>query len=482
MNNLNLPIFRDLIIFLACLSWAAHCMAASHDIDSAAGELKPRIVVLTDIAPGDREPDDMESVVRLLSHADLLEIEALITCSGWNNSGGKYSEDWASYLHTVIDAYEKDLPNLMKRSAQNGFLSIDEESAQQPIGYWPSADYLRSRHYMGCRDLGVAHLGHDNASAGSDAIIDLALDGDERPLWILAWGGGNTVAQALWQLKEAGDADKLNRVLGKLRIYAITDQDVDWGRRGQYDISSHKWMRRTFGDRLFFIWDESAWLSQCGIGASNWSEYESKIQSKGNLGSVYPHYKYGVEGDTPSFLYVMPNGLNDPQHPEYGGWGGYFQYVLSPDSVTRCYVNMRDDIKQVSQKYENRFYPAIFNNFAARMEWAQSGHGNRNPELAINGYRGHAPLVLNVSPGQRVVLDTHGSHDPDGDNLSYKWWIMSEAGASLPDSCMTTTEPGRAVVHMPEDFGTGEIHVICECTDDGAPSLTTYRRIILKVE
>lgn len=273
-------------------------------------DLKPRIVVLTDIAPGDREPDDMESVVRLLAHADLFEIEALITTSGWNSGGGPYSDEWVSYLNTVIDAYEKDLPNLLKRSGQHGFSSLNEEAGQQKIGYWPSAEYLRSVHRMGSRYLGVEHIGKDNVSPGSDMIIKLAEEEDSRPLWILVWGGGNSAAQALWQLQESGDEDRLNNVLDKIRLYTITDLDVDWMQRGQYDISSHKWMRKTFGDRLFFIWDESAWLSQNEIGASNWPEYESKIQTKGNMGAVYPKYKYGVEGDTPSFLYVMPNGLS----------------------------------------------------------------------------------------------------------------------------------------------------------------------------
>jgi hypothetical protein len=36
-------------------------------------DLKPRIVVLTDIAPVDVEPDDMESMVRLFVHADLVK-------------------------------------------------------------------------------------------------------------------------------------------------------------------------------------------------------------------------------------------------------------------------------------------------------------------------------------------------------------------------------------------------------------------------
>ena len=146
--------------------------------------LKPRIVVLTDIAPGDREPDDMESVVRLLSHADLFEIEAIITTSGWNSSGCAYSDEWASYLHTVIDAYEKDLPNLMKRSCQQDFLPIEEESRQQKIGYWPSAEYLRSRHRMGSRYMGLERIGKDNVSPGSEMIIELAEEEDPRPLWI----------------------------------------------------------------------------------------------------------------------------------------------------------------------------------------------------------------------------------------------------------------------------------------------------------
>ena len=370
MSN-NFYINLHLLFIFAGLLVVADAPALSTNIDQSfflADDLKPRIVVLTDIAPGDREPDDMESVVRLLSHSDLFEIEAIVTGSGWNSGGGAYSDEWASYLHTVIDAYEKDLPHLMRRSGQKEFLPIEEESGRQKLGYWPSPEYLRGRHRMGSRYLGLEHIGKDNVSPGSDIIIQLAEEEDPRPLWILVWGGGNSAAQALWQLKESGDEERLNKALDKIRLYTITDQDVDWLQRGQYDISSHKWMRKTFVDRLFFIWDESAWLSQNEIGAASWPEYESKIQTKGHMGSVYPKYKYGVEGDTPSFLYVLPNGLNDPDHPEYGGWGGYFRHEVSPDSTTSCFTNMRPEIKEISQKYEKYFYPAIFNNFAARME------------------------------------------------------------------------------------------------------------------
>ena len=82
----------------------------------ADSSLKPRIVVLTDIAPTDIEPDDMESMVRLLAHADLYEIEGLIATGGWNICGRTYPDEWMENMQKVINAYDEDLPNLMKRS------------------------------------------------------------------------------------------------------------------------------------------------------------------------------------------------------------------------------------------------------------------------------------------------------------------------------------------------------------------------------
>src|SRR5699024_10370339 len=115
---------------------------------------KPRIVIMTDIGPGAVEPDDMESAVRLLAYADRFEIEALITTIGWNCD--PYPTDWAEYLHQVIDGYGTDVKNLMKRSAQTAFMSVDaERNKLQKLGYWPSVEYIRQRTVMGSQRAGI---------------------------------------------------------------------------------------------------------------------------------------------------------------------------------------------------------------------------------------------------------------------------------------------------------------------------------------
>ena len=132
-------------------------------------------------------------------------------------------------------------------------------------------------------------------------------------------------------------------------------------------------------------------------------------------------------------------------------------------------------------KYLSHSYPAIFNNFVARMDWAANSVGNRNPELIINGQKGLSPIVMEVKSGENISLDASGSSDPDGDSIAFKWWIMPEAADTLPDECLIFSESGSANVTIPENYPGKEIHLICEATDSGSTPLTSYRRVILKV-
>ena len=121
---------KTLLFLLFCI--AALATSCKDEV-----QLKPRVVVLTDIAPGNIEPDDMESMVRLMTYADQLEIEALITTIGWNCD--PYPTSWADSLHRVIDAYEHDSSNLMKRSNQKGFKSAQNSGSSKKISLMPAS-------------------------------------------------------------------------------------------------------------------------------------------------------------------------------------------------------------------------------------------------------------------------------------------------------------------------------------------------------
>ena len=431
--------------------------------------LKPRLVVCTDIAPADVEPDDMESMVRRMSYADCFEVEALITSVGWNCD--PYPKEWADYLFRVIEAYRKDVPNLMKRSDQQGFLPIEQENGQQQIGYWPSADYMKSRAVMGSQRGGIKVIGEGNDSPGSELLIRLADEDDPRPIYVAAWGGANTLAQAIWRVKQTRSAEELKRFVRKFRIYTITDQDMQYNMRMNRAYSSHMWLRREFKDDLQFIWDEGTWQEQ---------QHKENIQGKGALGNEYPTYKWGVEGDTPSFLYVMPNGLNDPEDPHQAGWAGYHERGMCPDSLTTAWTSWQEPLRSISVGYKLRFYPDELNDFMARMQWADEGRGNHNPQVIINRQKGLQPVRLKAKAGKTIRLDASKSKDPDGDTLSFRWWQQPEIGTFK--AIITQADQPKTNIQVPADADKGELHLICEVHDDGPFRLPAYRRIIISIE
>lgn len=454
-----------LLLVMPMMAWAAK------------GELKPRLVVCTDIAPADVEPDDMESMVRLMSYADLFEIEALITSVGWNCD--PYPKEWAQYLQRVIEAYRMDVPKLMKRSGQTAFLPKSEEEKCQFVGYWPSADYIKSRAVMGSERGGIKVIGEDNDSPGSELLIQLADEDDPRPIYVAAWGGANTLAQAIWRVKQTRSAEELKRFANKFRIYTITDQDMQYNMRMDRVCSSHMWLRQEFKDDLQFVWDEGTWQEQCELGKRNWQLHQDNIQGKGALGREYPDYKWGVEGDTPSFLYVMPNGLNDPEDPHQAGWAGYHERGLCADSLTTAWTSWQEPVISISVGYKTRFYPDEINDFMARMQWADEGQGNHNPQVVINGCEGLQPIHIQAKAGDSIRLDASSSIDPDGDKLTFLWWQQPEIGKAK--ATVNPSNQSIATIQIPSEVTSDTIHIICEVHDEGPFHLVSYRRIIFEI-
>ena len=153
-------------------------LASTHaETSSAASYTKPRIIVTTDIT---NEPDDQESLVRLLVYANNYDIEGLIGSTGiW-----KLSDPATEVIHECIDAYGQVRANLLKHDRE-----------------FPSAEYLHKATRTGNRGYGMSSVG-ERGSAGANLIIRAVDRDDPRPVWLLAWGGANTIAQAIWTVQD----------------------------------------------------------------------------------------------------------------------------------------------------------------------------------------------------------------------------------------------------------------------------------------
>jgi hypothetical protein len=273
-----------LIALVMCIG-VAMAQPASGAAGGGATSHKPRIIVTTDLGA---DPDDEQSLVRLLVSANEFDIDGLIVSTGcW-----KKNQSNTAMLDKIVDAYGKAPPNLQVHA--NGY---------------PSHAYLKSISVMGQTGYGMADVGEGKDSKGSELIIAAADRNDPRPVWVQFWGGGNNLAQAIWKVKHTRSKAELARFLGKLRVFDILGQD-----------DAGAWMAKEFPG-LFFIRATGVYGWQ---PPKNGPYQRTDIQSHGPLGAVYPDTKWATEGDTPAFMHVYPNGLNDPEKIDQGGWGGRF--------------------------------------------------------------------------------------------------------------------------------------------------------------
>ncbi len=84
--------------------------------------------------------------------------------------------------------------------------------------------------------------------------------------------------------------------------------------------------------------------------------------------------------------------------------------------------------------------------------------------------------------GQRVNLSAAGTHDPDDDGVSYRWFIYKEAGTFGGDVRIEDSASPEAWFLAPSVTEPASLHVILEVWDDGQPRLCAYRRIIVTIE
>lgn len=451
---------------------------------------KTRVIVTSD-----GEIDDECSMVRFLLYSNEFDVDGIITSSSqYHWHGHKWAgDDW---LNPYLDAYEKVYPNLIRHDKN-----------------YPTPQHLRSVNFLGNVDLEGEM---DKITLGSEHIAKVLLDeSDNRPIWLQAWGGTNTIARALKTIEEK-HPEKMAYVANKMRFFFIWEQDSTyqsyirphWGKYNILTIISDQF------EAIAYRWKTTQPKEMHPFFSGDWM-MKNILQHHGPLCSLYKAHKNGdkdfeegdfrSEGDSPSFMHQIQTGLRNMESPDWGGWAGRYVKVrentwLDPVQEKgyvypqeRWYANSgwgrlsekKGATVETDSNHRSYFKPiwrwsdAFQNDFAARADWCLKSYKEAN----------HAPVVklsnaLNVKarPGQKLKLSAKGSYDPDGNKLSFEWWEYTEADTYQGSIEIKDADKREAYFIVPTNARLGEtIHIICEVTDNGSPSLKHYQRVVIQV-
>ncbi len=299
----------------------------------------------------------------------------------------------------------------------------------------------------------------------------------------------------------------------KIRFYFIWEQDETyqkyirphWGKYGIPTIISDQFIA------LFYHWKKYVPADQQAYLVGSWMK-ANILENHGPLCSLYKAHMKGdkgfgegdfrSEGDSPAFIYNIPNGLRSDESPDWGGWGGRFVKVrentwLDPVFEPgyeypegRWFTNSAWGRQRLKKEIANdaeliaylkpqwRWIDALQNDFAARADWCVKDfeEANHAPVVKVNG-----ELMRDVKPGETVKLAATAT-DPDGDKLTVPVVAVFRSGFSHGDRHHRGSDSANeASFIVPREPGK-QVHIVLEVTDDGTPPLKSYQRVICNIK
>lgn len=298
------------------------------------------VIVDTDLG-GD--PDDIQSLFRLLHYSDILKIKAIVSTPCTDIE----SHPWDTIPRDIL------IKNWIKRVDLNFLRSKGYPELM-------TEEHVLSVVYKGSQESGLP--AKDKQSRGAKKIIELAKQhSPENPVWILIWGSTTTVAQSLHDAPE---------IAPNIRIYSIASTNT------QHDSLSrnyiYKFMQEKY-PRLWWIengvlpkWQHETFrgVYQGGIQEGEWGTTTfigENIKGHGSYhnglfkekcGDVFPIANWPKnslkEGDSPSMLYLLSPviaGVGNVDDPTQESWGGRFR-----KANTEMYPNYYVDLNEPPEK------------------------------------------------------------------------------------------------------------------------------------
>jgi hypothetical protein len=436
--------------------WARHPILILFILASAAmGAERVRIIVETD-AGGD--PDDEQSMVRFLLYSNDFDVEGIIANRPKAREGENknFERSGLGIVRRMVKAYGQCWPNLVKNDRR-----------------YPSEEYLLKRTVAG----------YDEVEDGVKLVIETVDRDDPRPVWFCNWGtdkesGASCLKRALDQVWRERGQEGYAKFKNKIRLssadkfgehtYEIAPAFPIWVDTFRPEVEHKRW-----------YWQFSAITARAG----GFDLKRDVLSGHGPLGELYPTNTTHPqkEGDTMTFLFLVPNGLNDQQRPTWGSWAG--RYGLMPDAGDRNYfwANAEDEWEG-SRHRENslrRWAADLQNDFRARLDWCVKDypHANHPPIVKVAG-----GTERKVHSGERVTLDANGSRDPDGQGVKFNWIFYRETGSySGPWPALEGADEAAVSFIAPVVSAQQTIHVILIVSDGGEPVLSRYQRVVVKV-
>ncbi|KAI0102592.1 hypothetical protein GGR51DRAFT_287361 [Nemania sp. FL0031] len=404
---------------------------------------KPRLFILTDIL---NEPDDSMSMVRLLLYSNEFDLHGL--CATTSNSLRNVTHPEA--INEIIDAYALVVDNL--------------NSHVHPESQFRAAAQLKDLVVSGPKVYGNNAL-NQTISEGASLLIQ-SLKKSEDPLYVSIWGGANVLAQALQHIEQDNPAAEAAKLRSRLRVYSISDQD-----------DSGAYIRRRWSDVVYIVsvhgFGEYSTATWAGINsADNGAANTTKVLDSwltpnirlGPLGSVYPFIAYGMEGDSPSFMWLIQNGLSNPDRPDWGGWGGRYTRITESEDIQE-YGTSRDTAVGLTGRYTSaqatvwRWRDAYQEDFAARMQWSLTSNFSEvahPPVIDVNGTQGTGPMQFKLPVNGSIILDASKSYSPDDSTnsayLEFEWYAYIEAG--IPRAAQQLNQTFLEIQAFPAPEGT----------------------------
>jgi len=534
---------------------------------------KPRVVLTHD-----PELDDVNTMIRALLYSTDFTIEGLVYSSASIHfkgdgkgttqyvAGREYTRfglgpvtswRWPAeerWIDSVVDAYARVYDNL----------KLHDRS-------YPTPPDLAS-----CIKWGNVEFDGDYSkdTDGSNLIKSLLLDNRGEPLFVTAGGGQSTIARALKSIHDEyartpqWDAIRA-KVSRKLIIIPFGDQDgtnaryiqpnwpdvttwqlaminFGYGARGAHTPENQvylgtKWTMENVSSRgpfgaMYRVWGDGKQMSPGDrtdyFGFSGFTA--DQLREKGYYVWTPPQEKgsFISEGDTPTFLNLLDNGLRAYQDGFWGGWGGRRRsgaataagrggpvtpagpddpgvaQGLAPAGSTANVPTAAPSADPVvagrgqgppapgrgsadgggrgapavsprTALVNARFFAAAQHDFANRLKWSVTPRyqdANHAPVAKLDG-----PLETSARPGQNIRLRAVVT-DPDRDAVTVEWWQYHDAGTYPGDIVIADATSLDTTFQVPSDAQAGQtIHVILEARDSGAPSLTRYQRVIVTI-